>query len=319
MDTAVRVLELLGLLQEKRFWTGPELARALGVTARCVRRDVQRLRDLGYPVQASVGVGGGYTLGAGMDLPPLPLDEDEAIACAIGLRAAASGVVRDLQEPALRALGKLEVVLPKALRHRLTAIEASSVSLARPAPPVDAGVLVALAAACRDSVSVELDYEARDGGRSHRRLHPVRLVHSEVRWYLLAWDRVRGDWRTFRLDRVAPGSVRPGERLAPREPPEADVVAYVERQLAHTSYALRVRARVHLPAEEVRRRIGGYGCAEPDGPERCWLVVSGDDPDTIAPWLAMLGCEIDQVEPESVRQALGRLGERLIRGSRPPD
>lgn len=316
MDTTVRVLTLLGLLQERRSWTGPQLARALGVPPRCVRRDVARLRELGYPVQASGGVGGGYALGAGTDLPPLPLDEDEAIAVAVGLRAAASGVVRGLQEPALRALDKLEVVLPRALRHRLTAVEAASVGLGQPGAPVDAGVLSALASACRDSRAVELDYAARDGTQTHRRIHPIHLVHSDVRWYLLAWDRGREGWRTFRLDRVRVGSVRIGARLPPREPPEPDVAAYVSRRITQAGYAHQIRVRVHAPAEEIQRRVGSYCRITPDGPDRCWLEAGGDDLDAVAPWLALLGHELDRIEPPALRQALACLGERLLRSSR---
>ena len=313
MDTTVRVLTLLGLLQEQRFWKGAELADALGVTARCVRRDVQRLRDLGYPVDASGGVGGGYALGAGTDLPPLPLTEDEAIAVAIGLKSAASGAVQGLEEPALRALAKLEVVLPRALRARLTAVAAASEGLYRADIFVNAHVLMALAAACRDSVAVELDYQARDGRRSHRRLHPVRLVNTEVYWYLVAWDRNREDWRTFRLDRIEPGSVHSHARLPPRDPPEPDVAAYVERKITPANFQKEVRVRYQAKADVVRKRLDRIGHVEADGPNHCWFTCRGEDLDKMAPWLASFGFPLDSVESVDLQDAYTRLGRSMLR------
>jgi len=313
MDTTARVLRLLQHLHERRFWTGAELSEALGVTPRCVRRDVQRLRDLGYPVEASPGVGGGYALGAGEDLPPLPLTSDEAVAVAVGLRAAATGSVRGLGDASLSALAKLERVLPKTLRRRLSDMATTAVGLPPTQDGVDAHVLMSLAAACRDSTGVELDYAPPRRASSHRRLHPVGLVHAEVRWYVVAWDLDRRDWRTFRVDRIQRDSVRPTTRLAPREPPDTDLASWVTRRLTTDAYTHRVRVRLAAPADAIRRQIGPYGAVVADGPDACWLDTSGDDHDRIAPWLAMLGCDILEVEPPQMREALHRLGARLLR------
>ena len=317
MATTERVLRLLDLLHRRRTWTGAQLAEALGVTTRCVRRDVQRLRDLGYPVDATGGVGGGYRLGRGSDVPPLPLDPDEALAVAVGLRFAATGGVHGLRGPALAALAKLEAVLPRSQRARLSAIEAASEAWAPDGPTVDAGVLMALATACRDSLATTMDYRTRGGDQASRRLQPLRLVHSEQRWYLLAWDRDRSDWRTFRLDRVRSGSVALGAPLPPRRPPTDDVAAYVGDALTK-GYRHQARVRLHAPAEIIRPRIGRYATVTPAGDDHCWLDAGADDLDGMARWLVLLAVAIDQVTPEALREAMARLAEGLSRASRPP-
>jgi len=202
LETSARLLRLLSLLQSRRDWTGAELAGRLGVGLRTLRRDIDRLRDLGYPVDATPGAAGGYRLGAGAALPPLLLDDEEAVAVAISLHTATTGSVAGLEETSLRALTKLQQMLPSRLRHRISAFHATTVALAGSAPDrVDPDLLTALAAACRDQRRLRVRYPGRDG-LATRELEPHRLVHTPRRWYLLAWDLGRADWRTFRVDRI---------------------------------------------------------------------------------------------------------------------
>src|SRR6266545_2546717 len=206
LETSARLLRLLSLLQARRDWSGPDLADRLGVSARTVRRDVERLRSLGYPVHATSGTAGGYRLGAGAALPPLLLDDDEAVAVAVGLRTAAGGSVAGIEETSVRALVKLEQVLPSRLRHRVNALWTSTVPVPVPGDgaTVDAEVLTAIAGACRDHQRLRFDYRDHGGSASVRTVEPHRLVCWGRRWYLLAWDTDRNDWRTFRVDRLQP-------------------------------------------------------------------------------------------------------------------
>lgn len=220
LETSARLLRMLSLLQAHREWSGAQLADRLGVTARTVRRDVDRLRELGYPVNASPGTGGGYQLGAGAELPPLLLDDDEAVAVAVGLRTAAGQGIEDIGETSVRALAKLEQVLPHRLRRRVSALNAFTVPMLRGprSSAVDPAVLTELAHLCRDAERLRFDYRGHDGTATRRTVEPHRLVCTERRWYLVAWDLDRAGWRTFRVDRLTP---RPphGPRFAPREPP----------------------------------------------------------------------------------------------------
>ena len=227
-DPTGRALQLLSLLQSHRLWRAGELADRLEVTERTVRRDVDRLRELGYPVDATTGRYGGYRLATGAHVPPLLLDDDEAVAITIGLRAAAEAAVSGMEETSLRALMKIEQLLPHRLRRRVSALHSSVTSLRRAADDdvVDAEALSVLAAACRDHEDVRFDYRRRDGEVSRRLAEPHQLVTVERRWYLVAWDRQRGDWRTFRLDRLeSPRAV--GTRFMPREIPGGDAAGFV--------------------------------------------------------------------------------------------
>lgn len=216
LETSARLLRLLSLLQAHREWSGPDLADRLGVTPRTIRRDVDRLRELGYPVNASPGTGGGYQLGAGAELPPLLLDDDEAVAVAVGLRTAAGQGIEGIGETSVSALAKLEQVLPNRLRRRVGALNAFTVPMLRDPQPsaVDPGVLTELANACRDRERLRFDYRDHGGSPTRRTVEPHRLVCTERRWYLVAWDVDRDDWRTFRADRITP---RPphGPRFTP--------------------------------------------------------------------------------------------------------
>src|SRR4051812_4308217 len=216
--TSSRLLELLSLLQARRDWPGSELAERLEVSGRTIRRDVERLRGLGYPVQSLTGPAGGYRLQAGTAMPPLLLDEDEAIAIAVGLGTAARASVTGIEETAIRALVKLEQVLPAHLRRRVAALGAATVAHPPGGPTVDPRELTAIAAACRDGECLRFEYASRDGAATRRHVEPHALVNRGRRWYLVAWDRGREDWRTFRVDRLT----RPapaGRRVAPPPPP----------------------------------------------------------------------------------------------------
>ena len=314
LDTASRTLRLIALLHQRRLWSGADLADALGVTARCVRRDVERARALGYPVHASAGVGGGYSLGAGRELPPLPLDDQEAMAVAVGLRSAISGPICGLEDAALRALTKLEAVLPRRLRRRLNTLEAVSVRLPGQARRIDAQVLATLASASRAEVGVRLEYRDRADVVSQRRLEPYRLVHTSTRWYLLAWDLKRLDWRTFRVDRVTPGTVVLGPRFSPRPLPADDIARYVTHAVSAAPHTIEARAEIAAAAADVERTMDGWlGVVEPIDESRCVLIVGGDDVDTIALCLGFLGFEFTVISPPELTEACRQLGQRLAR------
>lgn len=247
-----RALHLLSLLQTHRFWPGAELAERLDVTQRTVRRDVDRLRELGYPVDAAAGKYGGYRLAAGAHLPPLLLDDDEAVAVAVGLRYAAEAAIDGIGETAVRALTKIELLLPSRLRRRVSALHTNVTSMRRPAESdtIDSEALSVLAAACRDGEHVRFDYLRGDGERSARHVEPHQLVIAGRRWYLVAWDTERRDWRTFRLDRMrAPRSV--GGRFAAHEVPGGDVEAFAAASLGSTPRHEQARLVIDAPFAEV--------------------------------------------------------------------
>ncbi|WP_026403695.1 helix-turn-helix transcriptional regulator [Actinomadura rifamycini] len=274
--SSARLLRLLSLLQTHRDRSGAELAGRLGVTPRTVRRDVDRLRDLGYPVHAARGTAG-YRLGAGSSLPPLLLDDDEAVAVAVGLRTA--GTVAGIEETALRALAKLERVLPARLRYRVGALNAATVRTgAAPGPAVDPGALVAIADACRRHESLRIDYRSPRGGETRRTVEPHRLVSFGRHWYLVAWDPGRDGWRTFRVDRLTPRTP-PGPRFVPRPPPDGDAAAYLERTLSSRAWPVRATVVLHVPADDAAERVWpGMGTVEPVDDRSCRLHVGADTP-----------------------------------------
>ncbi len=218
IETSARLLALLSLLQMRREWTGTELAEQLEVGPRTVRRDIGKLRRLGYPVEAAPGVAGGYRLGAGAELPPLLLDDAEAVAVAVGLRIGASGPITGIEEISVRALSKLEQVLPSHLRRRIDALSSATSALAVDGPQIDTETLATLAAACRDTVQVHFAYVASDGAESTRTVDPAAVVYSGLHWYLVAFDLDREDWRTFRIDRID-SALRLGRRGSRRTRP----------------------------------------------------------------------------------------------------
>jgi predicted DNA-binding transcriptional regulator YafY len=310
-ETTQRVLRLLALLQARPVWTGTELSERLGVTPRSVRRDVERLRELGYPVRATQGVGGGYQLGAGRALPPLLLDDEEAIAVAVSLRLAAGGTVAGASEAAVRTLAKLDQVLPVRLRSEVRAIQDAIDTLDTGQAVVDGDVLLTLARASRDGVRVSFAYEAHDGAASERTVEPYRLVVMGRRWYLMAYDPDREDWRTFRLDRMQ--RVTAGTwRFKRREHP--DPVAYVQRAVVSSPYRYTARIRVHADAATVASKVSPRAASvEEVDAQTCVLVAGGDSLYGLAFHLAWLGHEFEVLEPAELTEAMLELGGRMLR------
>ncbi|WP_189309868.1 helix-turn-helix transcriptional regulator [Streptomyces brasiliensis] len=324
LETSARLLRLLSLLQAHREWSGAELAERLGVTPRTVRRDVDRLRELGYPVNASPGTGGGYQLGVGAELPPLLLDDDEAVAVAVGLRTAAGQGIEGIGETSVRALAKLEQVLPHRLRRRVGALNAVTVPMLRGplSSAVDPAVLTELAHLCRDSERLRFEYRGHDGTVTRRTAEPHRLVCTERRWYLVAWDTDRADWRTFRADRITP---RPphGPRFTPRRPPAEDLAAYVSKGVSTRAYTDRAVVRLLVPLREAAERISpSVGTLEADGDDACLLRTGAHGLDVMVIHVMMMGFEFEVVEPAgltlAIRTARDRLSRALERDGRPP-
>ncbi|MFK5647407.1 helix-turn-helix transcriptional regulator [Ornithinimicrobium sp. LYQ121] len=310
-DTTARVLQLLGLLQGRAMWTGPELADRLGVTTRSVRRDVERLRQLGYPVRASTGVGGGYQLGAGGKLPPLLLDPEEAVAVTVSLRLAAGGSVTGVEESALRALAKLDQVLPAALRSEVEAISQAVVAVAGVSAPVEARLLSTVARACRDHVLLDFAYRARDGAESTRRVEPYRVVAMGRRWYLLALDLERDDWRSFRLDRVEPASAHATTlRFPPR--PAPDPVEYVRESVLRSPYRYVARLRLHAPLDEMAARVPqNAGLLTDLGDGTCQLETGAETLDYLVGETLWLDVAFEVLDPPELRDRVRELGGRL--------
>jgi len=315
LETSARLLRLLSLLQMPREWTGPQLAQRLSVTTRTVRNDVERLRSLGYPVDARPGAGGGYRLGAGNALPPLLLDDDEAMAVAVGLRTAAAGGVAGIEETSLRALVKLEQVLPSRLRHRLETLLAATAVLPRPGPVVEADVLAAIAGAVRAREQLRFEYESFDGAASRRTAEPHRLVHTRGRWYLAAWDVDREAWRTFRVDRVLLRTPN-GPRFASREEPEGGLVEYVERSLGSAAWRYRARAIVHAPVDVISARVPAAVVVEPIDDHTCAAHVGSDTPQQLALWLGMLDADFTIDDAPELAEHLLTLAHRYSRAVR---
>ena len=306
LETSARLLRLLSLLQARREWTGPELADRLTVSTRTVRNDVERLRALGYPVHATRGSVGGYRLGAGAALPPLILDDEEAVAVTIGLRIAAGGTITGVEETSLRALAKLEQVLPSRLRRKVNALltYTTPVPPDRPGPRVSAETLTIIAAACRDQEQLRFDYSSHDGRQSQRRAEPYRLVNWGRRWYLVAFDTDRGDWRTFRADRITP---RPpaGPRFTPRELP-GDVIDHVKRGVSSAAWVT-----VHAPAEQITERINpAVGTVEPVDERTCILDTGADTVETLAVYLGLLGVNFTITDPPELVEYVRTLSRR---------
>ncbi|MFI7670220.1 helix-turn-helix transcriptional regulator [Nocardia sp. NPDC049526] len=307
--TTERVLTLLGLLQQRQVWTGPELADRLGVTPRTVRRDVERLRTLGYPVHASQGVGGGYRLGAGQDLPPLLLDDQEAIVTAVSLLVGAGGAIASAGDAALRALTKLDRVLPTRLRHEVRALSGSVESFGGGRTPVDPEVLMMLARACRDEVEAGFDYPSGSQAR-RRQVEPYRLVASDRRWYLLAYDLDRDDWRSFRVDKMTEVSARTW-RFRPR--PAPDAATYVQEGVASRVYPHRARFLVHASADTVRSQIpASAAVVRPRGNERCEVLSGAENLDAVLMHTLLLGHEFEVLDPPELSKRCHALAQRLL-------
>ena len=283
-DTSSRMLRLLSLLQTHRHWGGDELAERLAVSARTLRRDVERLRRLGYPVRAERGLGGGYQLAAGASLPPLVLDDDEAVALAVGLQTASRAGIEGLAESSVRALAKVVQVMPTRLRHRVEAITSMSSDFPwrTAGPSASADTLSTMAIACRDTERVRFDYTSAQGRQTSRYAEPHRLVPLGRRWYVVAYDLERHDWRSFRLDRLSePVSTR--EPFRPREIPAQGAAAFVREGLGQRARPFEVVAVVDAPEGQVRERIGPWATIEPMDGQRCRVTVAAE----AAEWAAM--------------------------------
>ena len=316
VQTSARLLKLLSLLQTRRSWTGPELAERLEVGVRTVRRDVERLRSLGYPVRAAPGIAGGYQLGAGAELPPLLLDDAEAVAVAVGLRTAAGGTVGGIEETSLRALAKLEQLLPSRLRRRVNALQTYTVSLPGSAPLVNANVLAAIAAACRDRERLRFPYRDREGAKSTRTVEPYRLVHLGRRWYLVAWDAGREDWRTFRVDRIAP-RISTDRRFTPRKLPARDIGAYVSAAVSTARDRYQARVVLRAPLAEVAKRVPpSYGSLEAIDERSCLLRTGSDWLGGLAVYVAMIGVDFEVLEPPELVDEVRALAGRFTRATK---
>jgi predicted DNA-binding transcriptional regulator YafY len=314
LETSARLLRLLSLLQAHRDWTGRDLAERLGVSTRTLRTDIDRLRTLGYPVHAQPGVAGGYRLGAGAALPPLLLDDEEAVAVAVGLRTAAGGSVAGIEETSVRALVKLEQVLPSRLRHRVNAVHAATVAVPGTGPTVDAEVLTTIAAAIRASERLRFDYTNHDGNPSVRTTEPHRLVSWGRRWYLVAWDNDRQDWRTFRLDRLTPRTPL-GPRFTPRELPDKDVSDLVQRGVGSALWRYRARVLIHASADYVKARLPIPITTEPVDEESCIVEVGSDAPHQLALYLGLLDVDFEVLDAPELAAAFNKLGDRYHRAA----
>ena len=320
MSTGARTLQLLSLLQSSRFWPGAELAGRLGVSARTLRRDVDRLRELGYPVEAQRGVDGGYQLAAGAVLPPLVLDDEEAVALSVGLQAAIQGgTVTGIEASSVRALAKIAQVMPSRLRRRVDALAKMTVPAPweRDGPSVDPGVLTTVAQACRDLDRLEFAYTGHEGGHTTRHVEPHRLVLLGRRWYVVAWDLHRFDWRSFRLDRVDDPQ-RTGGPFVPRELPTTDAAEFVRRGIAQLSSRHAVEVVVHAPVEVVRDELGRWGSVEELGPQRCRVRMATESLDWPLLALGATGAEFEVIAPLALVERVREWADRFSRAADRP-
>jgi predicted DNA-binding transcriptional regulator YafY len=315
-NTSSRTLRLLSLLQTHRYWPGQELAERLGTSVRTLRRDVDRLRELGYPVAAQRGVDGGYQLAAGAAMPPLLLDDEEAVALVLGLRTAAQGAIAGIEEASVRALAKVQQVMPPRLRRRVEALRAATVpAVWSSGPTIDPEALTAVAQACRDEERIRFAYTAQSGEETARHVEPYRLVSLGRRWYLVAYDLMRLDWRTFRLDRLQKARST-GLRFAPRELPAKDAAAFVRASLGNVSVtAHTVEVLVHAAGATVRSLVGQWATVEDIDAHRCRLRMVADNLDWPAHALGSLGADFEVLGPPEMIEHLREWGSRFMRAT----
>ncbi|MFF4491169.1 helix-turn-helix transcriptional regulator [Streptomyces sp. NPDC001544] len=316
-DTPARLLQLLSLLQTPREWPGGELAERLGVSRRTVRRDVDRLRELGYPVQATMGADGGYRLVAGKAMPPLVLDDEEAVAIAVGLRAGAGHAVAGVDEASVRALAKLEQVLPARLRHRVSTLQAATTLLTSgDGASIAPETLTVMASTVAGRERLRFAYRAKDGSESRRLTEPYRLVSTGRRWYLVAYDLNRDDWRTFRVDRVS-DPFATGARFTPRELPTGSAAEYLRRSIHGRQDGYEYEVEFAESVDFVASRVPAWvGRPEPVGSGGCVVRgTSGGPTEWLAARLAMVGCDFVVRRPEELRICVRELGGRLSRAA----
>ena len=313
--TTGRVLRLLTLLQGRKVWTGTELSERMRVNGRTIRRDVERLRELGYAIDASAGPGGGYRLAAGNATPPLLLEDDEAVVVAASLTAAARSVAGSA-EVALRVLVKLDQLLPQRLRHRLTALQAVTVAIAPPDTVADPFVLMAIATACQDRETLGFTYRDRRGEVSTRSVEPGSLVHTGKVWYLAAWDLDRDDWRTFRVDRIdARAGLTRGARFTPREP-VVDYATMVSRSISASSGHYLVRLKLHMPAHRMAELMPPWlGALDPVDEQSCILSIGLDSLELLPSYVGHLRVDFELIEPAEAAVHLRELALRILRAT----
>ncbi|MCC3294754.1 YafY family transcriptional regulator [Arthrobacter sp. zg-Y411] len=318
LETSARLLQLLSLLQMRREWTGAALAERLSITERTVRRDIGKLRSLGYPISASPGIAGGYQLGAGAQLPPLLLDDEEALAVALGLTAVATGPVTGIGEASVRALAKLEQVLPGRLRPKFSALRQSVSTLAGPGGGVDPEILTAFSSGITERRVVAFRYTAADGGSARRMVEPYRLVSTGRRWYAVAWDLERADWRTFRVDRCN-STPSQRERFSPRPLPATDLAAYVQESITRNPYrysvVVRLAAPLHAVAEQVPPDVAHVSA---DGPGHTILRGGWDSLDLPLIRLTAWGVPFEILEPPEMRERARRAAALLQQAAEIP-
>lgn len=316
LETFERLLRLLALLQARREWNGPQLAQELAVKPRTVRKDIERLRAMGYPINAAPGIAGGYQLGSGTSLPPLLLDDEEALAVAVGLTiAAAGGAVTGIDETAQRALRKLEQMLPAHVYRRLAGLHDATVAIGRDTASVSAGVLATIAAAIRDRQRMRFDYQAWDRRATLRTVKPHRLVHPRGRWYLVAWDRKRDAWRTFRFDRISPRA-HTGPSFTRRPDPDGDIVGHVQRGLGGAVWGHSARVTVYAPAAEIVTRVPPEVIIDPISDQTCLAHAGSDSAHALAQWLTHLDADFEVQDDPELATELRSLARRLQRAAR---
>lgn len=320
LETSARLLSLLSLLQARRDWPGNALAERLKVSPRTVRRDVERLRTLGYPVRATKGPDGGYRLAAGSDVPPLLFDDDQAVAVAVALQTATTSV-SGVEEAALRALATVRQVMPARLRHRIDALQVTPVSPPRPdRPQVDTEHLVAIGSAIRAQEVLRFHYhrpsepDAAEQLVPSRRAEPHHLVTWGGRWYLVAWDLDRADWRTFRVDRMTPRAPT-GPRFTPRPLPAPDVATYIAATFQRPAWPCRGEAILHAPASQIAPWVRDEGIVEAVDADRCRVVMGAWSWGGLAAGLGLFDVDLEIVGPPELREAAANLAERFARAS----
>jgi predicted DNA-binding transcriptional regulator YafY len=311
LETSARLLRLLSLFQGRRYWAGAELASRLEVTSRTLRRDVDKLRTLGYPIHSTSGAEGGYQLGAGTEMPPLLLDDDEAVAVAVGLRYAATGGIEGVEEASIRALLKIEQILPPRLARRVAALQAVVVAPVSGAT-VDAHMLSTIAGACRDRELLRFRYRDRAGAATARSVEPHRVVNASRRWYLVAWDTDRKDWRTFRVDRMERCAACAGVRFTPRDLPARDLAAYVSQ--SGVNARCRARLKLFAPAATIAERLPPcIGLIEPIDEASCFFETGASTYESLAMHLSLIGADFEVIEPVELLEEVRRLAERYRR------
>jgi predicted DNA-binding transcriptional regulator YafY len=314
LETSARLLRLLSLFQGRRYWSGADLASRLEVTSRTLRRDVDKLRTLGYPIHSTTGAEGGYQLGAGAEMPPLLLDDEEAVAVAMGLRWAATGSIAGVEEASMRALLKIEQILPPRLGRRVAALQSVVLTSSGPSAAADARTLSTIAGACREHETLRFRYLDKNGVASARSVEPHRLVNTWRRWYLVAWDSGRKDWRTFRVDRMDGCAAAASVRFVPREPPARDLAAYVTQ--SGINARCRAKLKLFAPAAVIAERMPpSMGLLEPIDERSCFYETGSSSYESLALHVALVGADFEIIEPVELIEQVRRLAERYRRAA----